>query len=68
MPEHRLTLHEIVVYYASIKYFLNQLPAEVREEQSYSKFSFRLKELLTYNFIHNSNGFDTLCKSLRQTI
>lgn len=49
-------------------YFFNQLPAEVREEQSYSKFSLRLKELLTYNVIHNIDGFDTLCKSLRQTI
>lgn len=33
IPEHRMTLNENVVYYASIKYFFNQLPAEVREER-----------------------------------
>src|SRR5436190_23986738 len=37
-PKHRLTLLEKGVHYSSLKYF-NMLPAELREERSYSRFS-----------------------------
>lgn len=56
IPKHILTLRENGVYYASVKYF-NQLPPEMREEHSYSRFIHKLKDLLLHNTVYNSNEF-----------
>lgn len=61
-----MALRENGVCYTSNKYF-NRLLTEVREKQSYSCFSLRLKELLVHNYICNSNEFYTLCRQ-RQNI
>jgi hypothetical protein len=55
-PKHRTSLLEKGVLYASIKYF-NVLPAELRNEPSYSRFSLRLKDILINNVVYNEVEF-----------
>jgi len=61
IPKHRLTLLEKGVQYTSIKYF-NMLPAELRQERSYNKFSLNVKKLLLGKAVYSSKEFECLCK------
>ena len=62
-PKHRLTLLEKGVHYSSLKYF-NMLPAELREERSYSRFSNKLKQLLLNNITYSRTEFEILCAKI----
>lgn len=63
VPKHRLTLLEKGVYYSGIKYF-NMLPAELRNETSYSRFSNKLKKLLVSNVVYNHSDFQKVVKTM----